>query len=31
MNNMAENFISLINNTLTQVNTQISQTIQNKY
>ena len=28
---MAENFISLINNTLTQVNTQLSQSIQHKF
>lgn len=29
--NVAENFLSLINNTLTQVNGQLSKTIQHKY
>jgi hypothetical protein len=31
LENVAENFLSLINNTLTQVNTQISQTIQHRF
>lgn len=31
LENVAENFLGLINNTLTQVNNSISKTIQNKY